>query len=491
MTEGAAAAPTATVTPAAVLVCAGCGHRVPDDQAFVARCPAAAVGDDIDHVLRRELDLASVRFPTDGEPAVFVRYRTQLRAWHIAQAAGLDDARFVALVRRLDEAVAAVDGRGFRETPFEPAPALAAAAGLPGGALWVKDETHNVSGSHKARHLMGVMLELQVAEALGSHAGDARLAIASCGNAALAAAVVARAAGRDLDVFVPDWADAAVVDRLRALGATVEVCPREPGETGDPTYRRLREAIAAGAIPFTCQGNENGLAIEGGETLAYEMAGQLARRAGAAETGGGAETGAGARLDAAVVQVGGGALGSAVASGFAEAHAFGTLEREPRLYCVQTEGCAPLARAWRALQDRAAEIGMPAALEHARTHRSQYMRPWEAEPASAAHGILDDETYDWFALVEAMARTGGDVAVVDEATILEANRLALASTGIDADHTGTAGLAGLLALTRSGLIRPDEVVAVLFTGARRHGGREGASVAAPSATMRPEERRAP
>lgn len=484
MTEAASAAAAATVTPPAALVCTGCGHRVPDDAAFVARCPAARDGDDIDHVLRRELDLAPLAFPDGEEPAVFVRYRTLLRAWHLAKAAGFGDARFVDLVRRLDDAVAAVDGRGFRETPFEPAPGLAAAVGLTGGALWVKDETHNVSGSHKARHLMGVLLELLVAEALGTDAGQGRLAIASCGNAALAAAVVARAAGRDLDVFVPDWADEAVVDRLLSLGATVAVCAREPGETGDPTYRRLREAIVGGAIPFTCQGNENGLAIEGGETLAYEMAAQLGRRAR------GSRLDASVRLDAVVVQVGGGALGSAVASGFAEAHAFGALEREPRLYCVQTEGCAPLARAWRAVQARAAEAGMPAALAHARTHRSQYMRPWEAEPASAAHGILDDETYDWFALVEAMARTGGDVVVVDEATVLEANELGVALTGIGADHTGTAGLAGLLALTRSGLIRPDEVVAVLFTGARRHGGRGDASTAAPLATTRPEERRA-
>ena len=33
----------------------------------------------------------------------------------------------------------------------------------------------------------------------------------------------------------------------------------------------MRE-LAAGAIPFTCQGNLNGLAIEGGETLGFELA---------------------------------------------------------------------------------------------------------------------------------------------------------------------------------------------------------------------------
>ena len=47
------------------------------------------------------------------------------------------------------------------------------------------------------------------------------------------------------------------------------------GVAGDPTYHRLQAAIADGALPFTCQGNENGLAIEGGETLGYEMAAAL------------------------------------------------------------------------------------------------------------------------------------------------------------------------------------------------------------------------
>ncbi|HCP62215.1 MAG TPA: hypothetical protein DIU14_07085, partial [Actinobacteria bacterium] len=87
----------------------------------------------------------------------------------------MPDEDYVDLVRRLDKEVEGVDGRGFTVTPFEPSPALAAACGV--RELWVKDETGNVSGSHKARHLMGVMLCLEVASALGMDAAaDARLA---------------------------------------------------------------------------------------------------------------------------------------------------------------------------------------------------------------------------------------------------------------------------------------------------------------------------
>jgi threonine synthase len=95
------------------------------------------------------------------------------------------------------------------------------------------------------------------------------------------------------------------------------------------------------------------------------------------------------------------------------------------------------------------------------------MWPWEQEPHSVAHGILDDETYDWLAVVEAMQLSGGGPLVVDETTLALANELAVESTGIDVDATGSAGLAGLLRMVEDGLVSPDERVAVLFTGVDR------------------------
>src|SRR5262249_32570863 len=134
------------------------------------------------------------------------------------------------------------------------------------GGVWIKNETGNVSGSHKGRHLMGVLIHLAAMERGGLlRPGDRRdLAIARCGNAALAAAGVCRAGGWRLRVFVPDDADPGTVHRLRELQADVVVCPRTLGALGDPAYLRLREELDCGALPFTTQGNENGLTIEGG-----------------------------------------------------------------------------------------------------------------------------------------------------------------------------------------------------------------------------------
>ncbi|HEX5589526.1 MAG TPA: pyridoxal-phosphate dependent enzyme [Candidatus Limnocylindrales bacterium] len=402
------------------------------------------------------------------DPNPFVRYRQLFRAWHVATAAaGWSDERYVGVVRRLDDAIAAVDGRGFRITPFGRARALGDELGVTGdGGVWVKDETGGVAGSHKARHLMGIVLELVVGETFDPGLATRPLAIASCGNAALAAAVVARAAGRRLDVFVPPDAEPAIVDRLRRLGARVEPVARTPGEHGDPTVRRMRAVVAAGAIPFTCQGPENGLAIEGGQTLGYEIAEALEA--------------AGTTLDRLVVQVGGGALASALAQGLAEARALGAGGALPRLDTVQTAGAWPLRRAYERVAADLRERGLdpsepvdaelPAfrdVLDRAARHRSAYMWPWETEPASIAHGILDDETYDWLAVVRGMLRTGGRPIVVDDAELHDANGLAVRTSGVPADETGTAGLAGLRQLRRRGDAGPGERVAVLLTGIRR------------------------
>jgi threonine synthase len=421
------------------LVCAGCGASAAAP--FPFRCRNAGRQDDVDHVLRRELDLSVLYFPAaDHEPNPFLRYRRLLHAYYL----GLRDGEYCALVRRLDARVAEVDGHGFRVTPFERSDELSDLLGFSGeGGVWVKDETGNVSGSHKARHLFGVLVHLEAAEQLGLTDPVSRpeLAIASCGNAALAAAVVARAGGRSLRVFVPVDADPAVLERLEGPGAQVETCERTD-EPGDPAYRRLLEALDEGALPFTCQGNLNGLAVEGGQTLGYELAAS------------------GVSLDRLVVQVGGGALASACIHAFREAAALGAVATIPRIDTVQTEGAWPLKRAFDA-------VAVRGDLAYAATHRSEFMWPWEREPHSVAHGILDDETYDWLAVVEGMLGTGGRPLVVSEQRLNQANECAVELTGIDVDPTGSAGLAGLLALREAGAVGDEERVAVLFTGVRR------------------------
>ena len=55
---------------------------------------------------------------------------------------------------------------------------------------------------------------------------------------------------------------------------------------------------------------------------------------------------------------------------------------------------------------RAREPLESGALAHAARHRADFMWPWETEPVSVATGILDDETYDWLAVVRGTIESG-------------------------------------------------------------------------------------
>ena len=395
---------------------------------------------------------------TEGDtPNPFIRYRWLLDSYRRAIGRGWSDADFVALVNRLDKEVAAVWGNGFQLTPLSRQPGLAAAAGLPTDLLWVKDETSNVGRSHKARHLFGVLLHMEVDE---ETEGD--LAIASCGNAAVAAAVMARAAERPLRVFIPTWADAGVVKALQALEATIEVSERRKGEVGDPTVHRMLEAVEKGAVPFSVQGTITPTAIDGGRTLGWELAEQLSRARVAGKV-------------ALFVQVGGGALAASTWQGLRDGIHQQWLDVEPVLHTVQTEAAAPLNRAWRRVllevdsqplldQDDAIDLAIGAAQEEP----DRFMWAWEEVGPTAASGIVDDVTYDWLPVMEAMLRSEGQAKVVTEEMITRANQLARAHTGIEVGHTGSAGVAGLLDPGLSELLDRGQNVVVLFTGIDRH-----------------------
>ena len=508
--------------------------------------------------------------------STFRRYARRLEAYRLVEQGAITEAELIESVGAVNEAVAAVEGRGFEVTPFAPQPELAGAVGLdPSVELWVKDETGNVSGTHKARHLFGVALAHRLAttdpedprnprasrgpsdsrspedsrdsdafRSPGDSCGpEAPYAIASCGNAALAAAVLARAVGRALDVYVPVWANPAVVDRITELGGRVVRCPRATGVLGDPAHHAMQAAVAAGAVPFSCQGTDTLTAIDGARTLAYEMVDaladayrparapadtntpELARGPADADALTAADADRPARLDRVFVQVGGGALATALVTGLAASEG---LDRLPVVHAVQPEGNHPLVRAWDRVTAEitgeeapgdnwaraAAAAGMGplgdeavrAVLARLAADPQRYMTPWETEPVSYATGILDDVAYDWTAVVEAMLRSGGHPVTVSEDDLRQAHRLARLHTGIDVCPTGAAGLGGLLALLAAGpgagggadvdgvgligspasagpaaaadvagqaasgpVIKPGERVAVLFTGRLRPG----------------------
>lgn len=373
-----------------------------------------------------------------GEQNPFLRYRDRLDLHRFVADGTVSDDRLVEIVSTIDARVAAAWGHGFRITALVDGSELAAAAGLT-TPLSIKVEVGNVGGSHKARHLMGVMIVDQLRRAAGESTPE-RLAIASCGNAAIGASVIARAMDRPLDVFVPTWADDATITILNDFGATIHRCERRADEAGDPCYLRFLEAVdasrGASTAPFGVQSTDTPMTIDGAKTIGFEIAEQVAAGCGATDAG---------PVDALYVQVGGGALATATASGLPGAV----------LYPVQAEGCAPLARAW---ERWAPEFDLEAAL----ASDQQIMTPWH-DPHSLATGILDDITYDWIPLLQLTRERGGHPVVAPEPLVEKAHELAHTHTDIPVCATGTAGFAGLLAEPPA----DDDHVAVLFTGVER------------------------
>ncbi|HJM98678.1 MAG TPA: pyridoxal-phosphate dependent enzyme [Acidimicrobiales bacterium] len=376
---------------------------------------------------------------TDSEENPFIKWRKMLSSWHRAMQAGWNDDDYIALVDEINQQIKKTSGTMFHVTPTGIWENVSPK--LPSSILW-KDETGNVGGSHKARHLMGLLLHLAVDAATE----EKRLAISSCGNAALGAATVAKAVGRPIDVFIPTWANPVVVNELRELNADVHVCDRREGEIGDPCMLRFQEAVANGGLPFGVQAIENPLTLDGGRTIGWELA--LAIRENP--------------VDDLVIQVGGGALLTSCAIGLIEAKDFGVLQTIPRIWAVQAEGCSPLHRAWEGLPEM---HSVNEIVSFAKANEARLMKPWE-NPSSLATGILDDVTYDWLGVIRALYVTNGGSVVSPEEHIIHASEL-VPELGVIAEPTGSASVAGVMTLMEKEMINRNNKVAVLITGKSR------------------------
>ena len=417
--------------------CAVCDATVAIATPFPWRCPNSTT-DDRHHVLTIVNGGPSAAGRSSGESSLLAHDHDLAWAAY-ADANGLDRAARVELVEQTDAAVRRVAGTGFVPTPFARSDELSDHLGFDtDGGVWVKDETGGVAGSQKARHLVTILLHLLAAERIGHLADRPRLAIASCGNAALAASTLAAAVDWPIDVYVPTWMSDGFGSELDRLGATVHRCERRPNDPpGDPAMFRFRDAVAAGAIPFTVQGPENALALDGGRTIGWEIAEQAT-----------------VPLDRVFVQVGGGAFAACLGAGLADT------SPGARLHAVQTEGCAPLAVAWERAQN---DPGHPDDVVALGRRWGDLMTVWD-DPHSIADGILDDETYDWLGVFSAMTASGGSPIVAAEADVERAHALAR-SAGFDVSPTGSAGLAGLLTIRDQ--LAPSERIALVMSGVHR------------------------
>jgi threonine synthase len=485
------------------LKCIGCGTKYKLDGPYPVygceNCESNGVNHILEKFLADDQPLPALEKIIQRKNSISNPYSIFREFFFVYFLAEYLNINYEAILAKFNSGLKDIEEPGFFETPIQ----IVENSKLSKGKIFIKNETNNVTGSHKARHLMGNILYLEVLVRAGILKNKPKLAVYSCGNAALAAAALAKSAGYYLDVFIPPNVNHRVTDTLKKYEANTVVCSRYEGEIGDPCYNRFQEALHLGSVPFSCSGPDNWSNIEGGQTLCLELMTQSIAK--------------GSDFNSIVIQVGGGALASSAIKTLEELHQFGYINKIPRIYTVQTEGGYPLVRAYCLLIQEIAEANnltcslnfskknkkleaikenqkiavysrikqseilniahfikenyssdkIQRILNIAAKNMNPYMWSWEEEPHSIAHGILDDITYDWFKIVQGMFKTGGLPVIIDEEGLKEANRKALSCTNINADHTGTSGLAGYLALIKLGYLDGRDNVALFFTGTVR------------------------
>ncbi|EWM18980.1 threonine synthase [Kutzneria sp. 744] len=270
-------------------------------------------------------------------------------------------------------------------TPLLPVPALRKTLGTP--HLWIKDETRNPSASNKDRATALVIED-------GLRRGVGTITTASTGNAAVATAFGAAAAGMRAIIFVSTDCRPEKLALMAQAGAWVFRVPEGYAAAVD-----LSRA-AAGAFDWLDRNTgANPFTIEAKKTVAFEVWEQLGRRL----------------PDAMIVPVGDGPTLVALAKGFAELVSCGLAARQPRLVGIQAECCQPLVRAW---------FGVPAG-------------PAELNPAAtAADGIAVVRPAIGDAVLDAVRRTGGAMVAVTDSALLSAVATLAGRAGVGAELTG-------------------------------------------------------
>ena len=301
-------------------------------------------------------------------------------------------------------------------SPLLPCPRLGKVLGL--SRLFIKDESQLPAGSFKSRGMA-------VAVSMAKHFGLTRLAVPTAGNAGGALALYGARAGMEVFVFMPE--DTPVINQMEAYlaGAKVFLVNGLINDCG--------KIVRDGAGPmgwFDMSTLKEPYRLEGKKTMGIELAEQM-----------------GWKLpDVVFYPTGGGTGLIGMWKAFHELHAIGWLlsPRFPKLVSCQSDGCAPIVRAFDK-GERFAEL-----FPDART---------------IASGLRVPLAVGDFMMLDAIRASGGWAVAGDEQRIVEWMRRVTTLEGIAICPETAVCFDVLAKLVRDGKVLPDEEVVVFNTGA--------------------------
>ncbi len=291
--------------------------------------------------------------------------------------------------------------------------------------LLVKEEGANPTGTFKARGMA-------MAVTMAKHYGLRHLAVPSAGNAAGALAAYAAAAQMKAHIFMPKdvpfanylegvvyGADVTMVDGL------ISDCARMVGEE----MKRQREAgVVAEDLWFDVSTLKEPFRVEGKKTMGYELVEQMGWE----------------YPDAVFYPTGGGVGLIGMWKAFEEMEQLGWVKgKRPRMYALQAEGCAPVAKAY--------DEGKSA---------SEFFVGAE----TFASGLRVPKPYGDSIILEIVRASGGKVVASDDAAILASIVDWAKEEGIFLSPEGAAATAAYDTLLASGEIKRGERVVLFNTG---------------------------
>jgi len=285
--------------------------------------------------------------------------------------------------------------------------------------VFLKDESKNPTRSFKSR---GMSAAVTMAKKLGAKS----LAAPTAGNAGAALSAYGARAGLPVFVAMPKDTPQSIVDECRDYGAQVELVEGVITDAAKRVQQFIRETGG-----FDLSTLKEPYRVEGKKTMGYELLDDL-----------------GALPDAILYPTGGGTGLIGMWKAFDEMERMGWIDsKRPRMFTVQSSGCAPIVRAF--------EQGLETAPE------------WES-PQTTAWGLRVPRAVGDRLMLTALRESKGGAIAVDESRIESAAADLRRSEGIDAGpETGAAWLA-LSELRERGVIAPGETVVVFNTGGNKY-----------------------
>lgn len=304
---------------------------------------------------------------------------------------------------------------GEGDTPYLEGKRIRQELGISG--LWMKDESRNPTGSFKDR-------AIALGTAVAKEYGCKKIVASSSGNGAASVAAYSARAGIEAEVVVPEGTPVGKTAHAQTCGADII---QEPGSFHRSFKYAQKLAKEDGVMNLTTTFLFP-LGVEGYKLIAYEMFWQ-------------AET----LPDYCFIPVGAGPVLYGIYKGFSELLRQKQIPAMPRLVAVQSDGCAPIVRAW---------------------DQGEKTRAWD-NPHGIASAIADPllgyENHGDLT-VDAIRESGGFALSVTDCEILEAGKLLAKREGIFVEPSSAAALAGLIKALQKKIVADTCHAALILTG---------------------------